>query len=211
MPFGQSSLSGSREDACWGTGKAGDVLLPMCPLGMQPICLEHPSRSPAICEWMGQKELINIAGLHWLFLLAAGSNIHAFVVCITAWTTGYIGEQSALSNINRRVTPFMPTSCAQDLPLSLQDSPGSLCRVGCMLLQGAPKVRRVWCERAVSGNLRLRTRREESPEKLPCYEAPRKGLRRRLLLYRLNGGGGKFPPLLYFELVYASEFFLVLK
>lgn len=85
-----------------------------------------------------------------------------------------------------------------------------LCRVGCLLLQGMPKMRDVPCERAICGNLRLRTRREESPEKLPCYEAQRKGLGRRLLLYRLNEGK-KIPSTAVFVLLYASEFFLVLK
>lgn len=45
-------------------GKA-DVLLSICPLGTQPISLEHLSRPPAISVRMGQTELINIAGLHF--------------------------------------------------------------------------------------------------------------------------------------------------
>ena len=79
-----------------------------------------------------------------------------------------------------------------------------------MLLQGVCKVRGVPCERAICGNLRLRTRREESPKNLPYYEALKKGLGMRLLLYRLNEGE-KIASAAVFELLYASEFFLVLK
>lgn len=67
------------------------------------------------------------AGDWSLLHVAAGSDVHGFLRCLIACTTGYVGEESPLSNLNMRVTPFMPTSCAQDLPLSLQDYPGSLC------------------------------------------------------------------------------------
>lgn len=74
-PTNLSQLSSKTpcQEAYWGFGKA-DVLLSRCPLGTQPIRLEHPSRPLAICERMGQTEIINIAGLHFfkfIFLLCS--------------------------------------------------------------------------------------------------------------------------------------------
>lgn len=185
VPFGPETCR--VEWHCWGQA--------------QPWCMWVKSAVPPA---VGDRSLVYVA---------AGSDIHGFLRCLTACATGCIGEQCTLSSTNISDSFHAYKLCLghASLPTGLFWLPVHLlCRVGCMLLQGVPKMRGVPCESAICGNLRLRTRREESPEKLPYYEALRKGLGRRLLLYRLNEEK-KFPSTAVFGLLYASEFFLVLK
>lgn len=129
------------------------------PLLMVDTAVMHVRvRSPSCSGWWGHCSNV-----------ARCPDICCFLKCLTACTTGYIGEWSILSNINMSDSLHAYKLCPESAPLCsglswLPDAGLGACCCKVWPKWGVP------CEGAICGNLRLRTRREESPEKLPYYD-----------------------------------------